>query len=218
MNNNNGNKGGGQNQNHVGNKATHSHGGIDQKSMAAMKMNNTHIGVQEKLNLGDPKRANDIGTMMSLAGFHSNNNNPNNNVSATVLGNNFNGFGGSSSPGGFTNGGGGAYATSGHHQHQYPSSPFMNMNGGFTNQASSLMNMNMQARHNGFQQQPQMMYQRSPIVTPNTGYYSYNYNNNYAPPNYSYAIPNYYYFNPGNDHSAAHMFSDDNTCSSCSIM
>ncbi|XP_028757774.1 heavy metal-associated isoprenylated plant protein 37-like [Neltuma alba] len=211
--NNNGKKGGPNHQN-MGNKASHhSAGGLDQRSMAALKMNNTHLGGGEKLNLGDPKRANDIGTMMSLAGFHSNNNpNPGN---ATVLGNNLSGFGGSPSPPGLPNGG---FATS---AHQYPP-PLMNMNG-FSNQASPLMNMNMnmQARH-ALQQQPQMMYQRSPIVTPNTGYYCYNYNNssssnnNYIPPNYSYALPNYYY--PGNDHSAAHMFSDDNTSSSCSIM
>ncbi|KAI9073285.1 hypothetical protein K1719_043986 [Acacia pycnantha] len=201
--NNNGKKGGGPNQNHhMGNNKA---GGVDQKSVAALKMNNTHLGN------GDPKRPNDIGTMMSLAGFH--NNNPTNPGSATVLGNNFSGFGGSSSPG-LPNGGG--FGNSGHHlHHQYPS-PLLNMNG-FTNQASPLMNMNLhQARHAlQQQQQPQMMYQRSPIVTPNTGYYCYN--NNYTPPNnYSYA-PNYYYY-PGNDHSAAHMFSDDNTSSSCSIM
>ncbi|XP_054810008.1 heavy metal-associated isoprenylated plant protein 37-like [Prosopis cineraria] len=210
MNNNGGNhnngKKGGPNQNMENKGTAHSAGGLDQKSMASLKMNNAHMGGGEKLNLGDPKRANDIGTMMSLAGFHSNTS-PNNPGSATVLGNHFSGFTGSSSPG-LPNG---AFATSGH---QYPS-PVVNMNG-FNNQASSLMNMNMNMhpRH-AFQQQPQMMYQRSPVVTPNTGYYCYNYNN-YIPPNCSYALPNNYY--PGNDHSAAHMFSDDNTSSSCSIM
>jgi len=175
--------------------------GIDQKTMAAMKLNNAHLVGNESLNLGESKRASDIGAMMNLAGFNGNNNNGAG--SATILGGNSNGLGGF--PAGTTasvpNGG---FVTG-----QYPPSMLMNMNGFNNNHPSSLMNM--QARH-AMQQQPQMMYHRSPFVPPNTGYY-YNYNN-YIPANYSYANACY----PTEDHSAAHMFSDDNTTSSCSIM
>lgn len=177
--------------------------GIDQKTMAAMKLNNTQLAQlvgNESLNLGESKRASDIGAMMNLAGFNGNNNNGAG--SATVLGGNSNGLGGfpAGSTASIPNGG---FVTG-----QYPPSMLMNMNG-FNNHPSSLMNM--QARH-AMQQQPQMMYHRSPFVPPNTGYY-YNYNN-YIPANYSYANACY----PTDDHSAAHMFSDDNTTSSCSIM
>ncbi|CAK8573934.1 unnamed protein product [Lathyrus sativus] len=173
---------------------------VDQKTMAAMKMNNTHlVGNGETLRLGESKRGSDIGAMMNLAGFNGNNNNNNNNNgvgSATTI------LGGNSTAipnGGFVTG-------------QFPPTMLMNMNG-FNNHSSPLMNMNMQQARNGMmmpQQQPQIMYHRSPFVPPNTGYY-YNYNN-YIPANYSYA-------NASEDHnSAAHMFSDDNTTSSCSIM
>lgn len=204
---NNGGKKGSPTQN-VGMKGTPPSGGLDQKTMTALKMNNAHSSGGENLNLAEAKRTSDIGTMMSLAGFHGNN------AGNTILGSNPNGFAGSgSSSSGLANGG---FATSGH---QCPSSPMMNMNG-FNNQASSsLMNMNMmnmQGRLALQQQQPQMMYQRSPMVPLSTGFYYYNYNNDYVPTNYSHAPPNYYY--TGNDHSAAHMFSDDNTNSGCSIM
>lgn len=177
--------------------------GIEQKTMAAMKLNNAQLAQlvgNESLNLGESKRASDIGAMMNLAGFNGNNNNGAG--SATVLGGNSNGLGGfpAGSTASIPNGG---FVTG-----QYPPSMLMNMNG-FNNHPSSLMNM--QARH-AMQQQPQMMYHRSPFVPPNTGYY-YNYNN-YIPANYSYANACY----PTEDHSAAHMFSDDNTTSSCSIM
>lgn len=177
--------------------------GIEQKTMAAMKLNNAQLAQlvgNESLNLGESKRASDIGAMMNLAGFNGNNNNGAG--SATVLGGNSNGLGGfpAGSTASIPNGG---FVTG-----QYPPSMLMNMNG-FNNHPSSLMNM--QARH-AMQQQPQMMYHRSPFVPPNTGYY-YNYNN-YIPANYSYANACY----PTDDHSAAHMFSDDNTTSSCSIM
>lgn len=171
--------------------------GVDQKTMAAMKMNNAHlVGNSETLQLGESKRGSDIGAMMNLAGFNGNNNNNNGVGSATTI------LGGNSVAipnGGFVTG-------------QFPPAMLMNMNG-FNNHSSPLMNMNMQQARHGMmmpQQQPQMMYHRSPYVPPNTGYY-YNYNN-YIPANYSYG-------NAREDqNSAAHMFSDDNTTSSCSIM
>ncbi|CAL5209922.1 unnamed protein product [Lathyrus oleraceus] len=184
-------KKGGPNQN-MGMKE--SANGVDQKTMAAMKMNNAHlVGSGETLHLGESKRGSDIGAMMNLAGFNGNNNNNNNNgvgSAATILGGNS-----AAIPnGGFVTG-------------QFPPTMLMNMNG-FNNHSSPIMNMNMQQARNGMmmqQQQPQMMYHRSPFVPPNTGYY-YNYNN-YIPANAS-----------EDHHSAAHMFSDDNTTSSCSIM
>ncbi|KAI4357682.1 hypothetical protein L6164_001616 [Bauhinia variegata] len=186
---------------------------IDQKTIAAaLKMNNPHLGGGEGLNLGEAKRANDIGTMMSLAGF---NGNSVNGGSATVLGNNPNGLGGfqvqpnngvaGSSAGLPPNG---AFATG-----QYPASLLMNGNG-FNSHPSQLMNMNMQNRH-VMQQQPQMMYHRSPLVPPSTGYYYYNNNYNHIPASYSNSFSNY---SGAGDHSAAHMFSDENTSGSCSIM
>lgn len=216
--NNNGGKKGGPTQN-MGIKDNT--GGLDQKAMVALKLNNAHLGGGEGLNLGEAKRANDIGAMMNLAGFNGNGANVG---SATILGgNNSNGLGGlpvqsnnmiQGSSAVIPNGG---FATG----QQYPPSLLMNMNG-FNNHPSPspLMtnNMNMQARQ-AMQQQPQMMYHRSPYIPPNTGYY-YNHNNhhNYSPANYSsYAMPSY----PGGgggDNSAAHMFSDDYTGSSCSIM
>ncbi|MCH91334.1 heavy-metal-associated domain protein, partial [Trifolium medium] len=212
----NGGKKGNSNQNMGGMKE--SANGVDQKTIAAMKLNNGHLVGNESLNLGESKRASEIGAMMNLAGFNGNNNGVGN--ATTILGGNSNGLGGfpvqsnntnmiqGSSAAAIPNGG---FVTG-----QYPASMMMNMNG-FNNHPSSLMNMNMQqARHAMQQQQPQMMYHRSPYVPPNTGYY-YNYNN-YIPPNAtnysSYANPSY----PTEDNSAAHMFSDDNTTSSCSIM
>lgn len=191
--------------------------GIDQKTMAALKMNNPHLGGGGNINAaaGEAKRANDLNTMMSLAGFHGNG--PNVGGTASVnLGGNPNGLGGGgfqvhqanngyqAAPGfpssGYATGGGG----------QYPSSMMMNMNG--YNHQSPMMNMNMQARNAMQQQQPQMMYHRSPFVPPSTGYY---YNHNPCPPP-PYSYPEPYYTNNG-DNSASHMFSDENT-SSCSIM
>lgn len=213
---NNSGKKGGPNQN-LGMKENSN--GLDQKTMAALKLNNGHLGGEGlNINLGEAKRANDIGAMMNLAGF--NGNSANNVGSATVLGaNNSNGLGGfpvqsnNMIPGSsatFSNGG---LATG-----QYPSSLLMNMNG-FNNHPSPsplMMNMNMQQARQAMQQQPQMMYHRSPFIPPNTGYY-YNHGNSYSPQHYSYSygLPSYPH---GDDNSAAHMFSDDNTSSSCSIM
>ncbi|KAF3432209.1 hypothetical protein FNV43_RR26948 [Rhamnella rubrinervis] len=205
-----GKKGEHPNQNNMGMKV--SPGGIDQKTMATLKMNNAHLGGGNIIAGGEAKRANDLSAMMSLAGFHGNGPNVG---TAGALGGTSNGMGGgfqvqpnngyqASSSAGFPSGG---YATG-----QYPSSMMMNMNG--YNHPSSMMNMNMQqqARH-AMQQQPQMMYHRSPYVPPSTGYY---YNYNPYPPPYSYPSEPYYNTTTG-DSSAAHMFSDENT-SSCSIM
>lgn len=210
---NNSGKKGGPNQN-MGMKDNPN--GIEQKTMAGLKLNSAHLGEGLNLNLGDAKRANDIGAMMNLAGFNGNSANVG---SATVLGsNNSNGLGGfpvqsnnmiPGSSAAFSNGG---LATG-----QYPSSLLMNMNG-FNNHPSPsplMMNMNMQARQ-AMQQQPQMMYHRSPFIPPNTGYY-YNHSG-YSPQHYSYSYGLPSYPPHGDDHSAAHMFSDDNTTSSCSIM
>ncbi|KAL2324207.1 hypothetical protein Fmac_023265 [Flemingia macrophylla] len=187
--------------------------GLDQKTMAALKLNSAHLnGEGLNLNLGEAKRTSDIGTMMNLAGFNGNDANVG---SATVLGpNNSNGYGvfpvqsnnmipGSSAA--FPNGG----LASG----QYPSSLLMSMNGFNNHPAPSPLMMNMQRQ--AMQQQPQMMYHRSPFVPPNTGYY-YNHSG-YSPAHYSYSygLPSYC---AGDDRTAAHMFSDDNTSSSCSIM
>ncbi|KAJ0492470.1 hypothetical protein HanIR_Chr12g0575291 [Helianthus annuus] len=82
-----------------------------------------------------------------------------------------------------------------------------------------MMNMNRQAFQPMQHQQPQMMYNRSPIVPPATGYL-YNYN----PAPYSYNEYHHGYYmgangggGGGGRNSAADMFSDENT-SSCSVM
>ncbi|KAI9088566.1 hypothetical protein K1719_029680 [Acacia pycnantha] len=188
---------------------------FDPKAMASLKINsNANLG-SESLSLGEPRKVtNDIGPMMSLAGFNGNSNNANNSGFGgfQVQSNNL-GFQGPSS-GIIPNGG---FLTN----QQYPSpssSPFlMNMNGFSNNNHPSSLMMNMK-------QQPQMMYQRAPFVPPSTGYYwnnSYNYNSDcdYSPAivNYShYQLPNF----SGEDHHhyAADMFSDDNTNSNCSVM
>ncbi|KAK9276035.1 hypothetical protein L1049_005566 [Liquidambar formosana] len=189
-------------------------GGIDQKTMAALKLNNPHLG-GVNINPGEVKRGNDINAMMGLTGYHGNGVNiPTASAAAAALGGNSNGLGGfqiqpnngfnQGSSTGFPNGGLAA-------GHQHPSSMLMNMNGYHQNNHPSSMMMNMQNLQNrhAMQQQPQMMYQRSPFIPPSTGYYY-----NYCPSPYSYTYPNH----SGGDHSASHMFSDENTSSSCSIM
>ncbi|KAK7835533.1 heavy metal-associated isoprenylated plant protein 37 [Quercus suber] len=197
-------------------------GGIDPKTLAALKMNAAHLGGgNNMINAGEAKRANDIGAMMNLAGFHGNGINASASASAAAaLGGNPNGLGGfpvqsnngfhQASSGGIPTGG---YATG---QQQYPASMLMNMNGYNNHPSPMMMNMDMQTRH-AMQQQPQMMYQRAPLVPPSTGYY-YNYSPSPSPSPSPYNVP-YPYTQPNySDHnSAAHMFSDENT-SSCSIM
>ncbi|KAK6931008.1 Heavy metal-associated domain, HMA [Dillenia turbinata] len=180
--------------------------GIDQKTMAALRMNNAHPG-GVNFNSMDGKTGNDINTIMGMANLHGGNAG---NVAAalgiqqpTSASNGFLGSGSTGLPNP-------AFAT-GHH---LPSSMMMNMNGSnhLSPSPSMMMNVNMQNRHAMAMQPPQMMYHRSPLVPPYTGYY---YNCNYSPPSCTYAeAPNYH----SNDHhSAAHMFSDENT-NGCSIM
>ncbi|XP_062170824.1 heavy metal-associated isoprenylated plant protein 37-like [Alnus glutinosa] len=203
----NGNKGN-TNQNMV---MKASPGGIDPKTMAALKMNSAHLG-GGNINGGEGKRANDINAMMGLAGFHGNR--VNNVASAAALGGNSNGMGGfqvqqSNNP---HQGSSAGFPTGGYATGQYPSSMLMNMNG-YNHPSPMMTNMNnMQARHAmQQQQQPQMMYHRSPFVPPTTGYY---YNHSPSPnPSYPYTEPNY----SGHNSAATHMFSDENT-SSCSVM
>ncbi|WCJ33520.1 Heavy metal transport/detoxification superfamily protein [Euphorbia peplus] len=161
------------------------------KAITGLKMNNNaQLGGSE------------IGRMMNLAGFHGNNNVPSS-ASSAALGN----------PNG----------------HQ-GSSMMMNMNGSSHNHqpASAAAMMNMQNRNMMMQNQlnhqvqPQMMYQRSAMIPPNTGYYYNNYSTAPAPPPYYYSDHQQLPYGYGGDHSQSaaeiHMFSDDNTSSSCSIM
>ncbi|KAF2323987.1 hypothetical protein GH714_005875 [Hevea brasiliensis] len=188
-------------------------GEIDQQAMAALKMNSTQLG-GGNINSGEGKRANDIATMMNLAGFNGNVGNIPNSATATRLGCNPNGLGGFQqvqSNMGYQGSSGGEFPSGLYAAGQHPSATMMNMNGYNHPAAAASMMMNMQNRHIMQQQQqppqPQMMYHRSPFIPPNTGYY---YNYSPAPcteqPNYSI----------GNS-AATHMFSDENT-SSCSIM
>ncbi|XP_009592192.1 heavy metal-associated isoprenylated plant protein 37 [Nicotiana tomentosiformis] len=200
---------------------------IDQRTMAAMKMNmnnaaqlgggQNHVNV----NLGEAaKMGNDINSMMNFAGFHGNNGATGNNVAAILNG----GGGGnvnSISGGGFqvhpNNVMQGSLAGGGHNP---SASMLMNMNNGVQQQQynpSSVL-MNLQNRH--AMQQPQMMYNRSPFIPPSTGYYYNNNSNNYGQVPYtSYVDPYYTIPAAAVDQSAttSHMFSDENP-SSCSIM
>ncbi|KAK7335282.1 hypothetical protein VNO80_27060 [Phaseolus coccineus] len=124
-------------------------GGLDQKTMATLKLNSGHLGGEGlNLNLGEAKRANDIGDMMNMAGFNGNESNVS---SATVIGvNNPNAMGGFPVQSNNTIlGSSAAFSNGGMATGQYPSSLLMNMNG-FNNHPSPsplMMNMNMQARH-----------------------------------------------------------------------
>lgn len=179
------NKKGGQKQNNMGGMKERNVG-FDQKTKAALKLNNAHLGGGggESLNLGEGKRASDIGAVMNLAGF-----NGGNAGNATVLGGNSIGLGGfpvqsnmiqgnCSAAAAIPNGG-------------YAPSMLMNMNG--FNHPSPKMNMSMMQTRQAMQQQPQMMYHRSPSIPPILGYY-YNHNalTSYPAANYSYyALPSY---------------------------
>ncbi|CAI9785433.1 unnamed protein product [Fraxinus pennsylvanica] len=147
------------------------------------------------------KRGNDLNSMMNLAGF---NGNGANNVAASVLGTNSNVMGGAFQvqPNNVYQGSSAGFPINGLATGHNPTSMMMNMNGYQQfNNPSSLMNL--QNRH--ALQQPQMMYNRSPFIPPSTGYYY-----NYEPVAYSDT-------GVSGDHSATHMFSDENT-NSCSIM
>lgn len=195
-------------------------GGIDPKTMAALKVNNAHLVGG---NGGDDRRGNDLNAMIgnlanmsnsaaAVASFGGNSNGLGGFQAVQVQPNN--GYQNSTTPPPATMFPNGGYATG-----QNPQSMLMNMNG-FNHPSpyasQMMMNMNMQNRQHAMQQ-PQMMYHRSPLIPPSTGYY-YNYN----PVPYSYPtdqIP--YYSGDGGDHHhsvpAADMFSDENT-DSCSIM
>ncbi|PIN09516.1 Copper chaperone [Handroanthus impetiginosus] len=156
--------------------------GVDQKTLAAF--NNPQFG-----GANEVRRGNDITTMMNHAGF-----NGGHNVAPCLVGSS-NGMG---QGGGFqiqpNNGG---FPMNGLAAGHNPTSMMMNMNGfqQFNNPSSVMMNLQ--------NRQPQMMYNRSPIIPPTTGYY-YNYGQ----------VP---YSGYHGEHSATHMFSDENT-GSCSIM
>ncbi|GAB4828793.1 hypothetical protein Ancab_018454 [Ancistrocladus abbreviatus] len=175
-------------------------GVIDQKTIAALKMNNPHMGIGAAG--GDARMGNhDISAIGGLSGFQGNNSNL---AAAAALGGNLNGFGG---PQAQPNNG---FPISGLGTGNHPaSSTMMNMNGYNNHPSSVMMNMqNRMAMQQQQSQQPLMMYHRSPYIPPATGYFC---NYNLTP--YSYMEPNY----PG-ENSASHMFSDDNTSNSCSIM
>ncbi|XP_043702510.1 heavy metal-associated isoprenylated plant protein 37-like [Telopea speciosissima] len=200
-----GNGGGNPNQN-MGMK-----GGMDQKNMAAAKMNAAaHLGGGH-INAGEVKKGNDINAMLAGLNGHG---------SGVGLGGNNglgfqtqmnNGFQGSSA--GFPAGG---FATGGHH----PSAMMNNLQGyQFNHPPSSAVNL--QNRNNinlmmndARYMQPQMMYNRSPAILPTTGYY-YNYQNPY--PCHPYTYPSPQPDNSGSSHSATHMFNDEHT-NSCVIM
>ncbi|XP_022726295.1 heavy metal-associated isoprenylated plant protein 37-like [Durio zibethinus] len=188
-------------------KGNHNPGVLDQNTLAALKMNNAQLGGLNINAAAEGKRGNDINSMMGLSGFHGIAANVSN---AAALGGNPNAVGGFQvqSNNGLQGSSDVSFPTAGYATGQYPSSMLMNMNG--YNHPSSMMNMmNLQNRH-AMQQQPLMMYNRSPLIPPTTGYY-YNYN----PPPYSF--PEAANYNA--EHSAAtHMLGDDNTSSSCSIM
>lgn len=204
-------------------------GGIDQKTMAALNMQNAQFAGGANINPGEGKMGNEINSMMNLAGFHGNGAN---NFAAVLGGNSGtgsggvgvyhhqiqpNGFMGASATAGFPTGG----MPTGHH----PSSMMMNMNGGYQQQhqqqqynnhpSSSSILMNLQNRH--AMQQPQMMYNRSPYIPTSSGYY-YSYGPQ-IPPYHAYMSTTdpSYYGNNGDQSATTHMFSDENT-SSCSIM
>ncbi|PRQ40896.1 putative heavy metal-associated domain, HMA [Rosa chinensis] len=202
-------------------------GGIDPKTMAALNLGNIAQLGGGNINLGgEVKRGNnhDLSAMMNLAGFHGNGA-ANAATSAAGMGGNPNvslaalqqalqsqqaqaagsGYQAQAASGGFPSGG---YATG-----QYPQTMMMNTNG--YGHPSQMMNMNMQARQAMQQQQPQMMYHRSPFSPPSTTGYYHNYGPTPSSVPYPYsAEPNY---SNGDGNNAAHMFNDENT-SSCSIM
>ncbi|KAJ4973320.1 hypothetical protein NE237_006494 [Protea cynaroides] len=198
-----GKKGGGANGGGNPNQNMGMKGGMDQKNMAAAKMN-AHLSGGHHVNGGDGKKENEINAM--LAGLHGHG-------AGVGLGGNGsvfqaqrnNGFQGSS--GGFPAAG---YAAGGHQ----PSAMMNNNMQGYQFNHPSMMNMQNRNNINMMMNdakymQPQMMYNRSPSIAPSTGYYSNNY---YSPYPYPSAQPD----NNG-AFSATHMFSDENP-NSCVVM
>lgn len=201
------------NQN-VGLKVSNPSGGIEQKTMAALKMSNPHLVGGGNVNPVEVKRGNDVNSMMGgVGGFLGNNGGSIVSPATSVFGGNSNGLGGFQiQPNGYQGSSAGFPNTGFSTGHQHPSPMLMNLNGNQYNHPSQMMmNMNMQQNRHGLQQS-QMMYHMSPFVPPSTGYY-YNYNPYPAP--YTHCDTNYC-----SDHhsaSASHIFSDENT-SGCSIM
>ncbi|PKI61377.1 hypothetical protein CRG98_018225 [Punica granatum] len=158
--------------------------GIDLKAMGAQKVN----------NIGEFRRPNEMNSVLGLgglgdqqlSGFGGFQIQPNNN------GNNINGF----LQNGFYSGG------------QFPPSMLMGMNGNHPiHQLGGPSGMmNVQGRQ--LFQQPQMMYQMSPYVPPNTGFYYDQYYDYGHSPYSTYSEPSY--GNPSGD-TAAHMFSGEDT-------
>ncbi|XP_022152323.1 heavy metal-associated isoprenylated plant protein 37 [Momordica charantia] len=219
--------------------------GIDPKAMAAaLRMNNPpHFGngndggsgVGGSLNLGEAKRGNnssnnnnDLNSMMNMAGFN-NGANLLNFATPSSIGVNSrspsqgfhlqqsSGYGYGYQP---SSSSGFPMASTGQY-HQQPTSNSINGYNQNQNQyhhQQPLMNM---INRQGMNQQPQMMYNRAQLIPPNTGYY-YNYNASPVQANYPYgygeAVYQQYGHGYNSNNSAADMFSDENTSSSCSIM
>lgn len=185
-------------------------GGIDPKFLAALKLKNAHL-TEGNLIPGDVNRgggSNDVNSMMmrNFAGFQGNVG-TNNNIAAAYGGNY------QMQP---TNQAG---TLNGVNYGTYPPSSVDSYSQQFNNPAAAAaMMMNMQSRQAMMQPQaqPQMMYQRSPIVPPSTTGYYHNYNPGPYPP---YNEPVYYPTSNGiaADQSASNTFSDENAIS-CSIM
>ncbi|XP_022989984.1 heavy metal-associated isoprenylated plant protein 37 [Cucurbita maxima] len=184
---------------------------MDQKTLEPLNMNIPQpFGMgRGSINPGEPKRANnnDLNSMMNMAGFNGGNHL--NFATPSSIGVNST----NTSQGGYF-----SYqpsSTSGfpmatgqyHHHHQQQQQQ---------QQQQPLMNMNNMVNRQAMNQQPQMMYNRAQLVPPNTGYY-YNYNCSPVYPSYPCAEGGHYYHGQSSN-SAADMFCDENTSSSCSIM
>ncbi|XP_008467148.2 heavy metal-associated isoprenylated plant protein 37 [Cucumis melo] len=194
---------------------------IDRKTLAALKMNNAQLfgNGRESINLGEAKRANnnDLNSMMSMAGFNGGNllnfatpssidvNSTNASQGLHLQQNNGYGYGYQpSSTSGFS------MATGQYHPQQQQQQPTFMSGYNQYQQQQPLMNMNNMLNRQAMNQQPQMMYNRAQLVPSNTGYY-FSYNPSPVHPSYP-CVHGY------NSNSAADMFSDENTSSSCSIM
>lgn len=196
---------------------------FDPKAIAGLKINSNVNMISENPSLEEPRKVtNDIGSMMTLAGFNGNCYNVSNSGFGGIQAklNNQVGFQfqGPSPLGTIPNGD----VLTTHHQYQssYSSSSsfLMSMNGFNSNNHPSSLTM-------GMKQQPQMMYQRAPLVHPNTGYFWNNgYNYKIDDVNYSAAIDKYFYnvelpnYSGEDHHYAADMFSDDSTNINCSFI
>ena len=193
---------------------------IDRKTLATLKMNNAQLfgNGRESINPGEAKRANnnDLNSMMSMAGFNGGNllnfatpssidvNSTNTSQGLHLQQNNGYGYGYQPpSTSGFS------MATGQYHHQQQQQPNFISGYNQYQQQQPS-MNMNNMLNRQAMNQQPQMMYNRAQLVPSNTGYY-FSYNPSPVHPSH----PNVHGYN---SNSAADMFSDENTSSSCSIM